>query len=100
MFTDIVQEVLCELGYNADTASEQVTNRVNAYVDRGVSYICNVAGQVVDFESDLLARQLLIAYCRYANAQCENLFPEAYRGDLLELNCKYLGAVDNDSESE
>ena len=99
MFTDLTQEVLIELGYN-DNAPEAVMNRVTAYIERGTAYINNVAGVQVDYDTDLLARQLMIAYCRYANAQCENLFSENYQSDLLELNCKYLGASDDDTQSE
>ena len=97
---NLTDEVLTELGYNPDNIGDVVYQRVTSYIERGTAYINNVAGVEVDYEADLLARQLMIAYCRYANAQCENLFSENYRSDLLELNCNYLGAVDDDIQSE
>ena len=98
VYATLKDEVLADLGYSNEMITVQTEQRVASILNRGKDYINNVAGKPVDFESDLLARQLVIAYCRYANSHCENLFPENYRGDLLELNCKYAG--DSDGEEE
>jgi hypothetical protein len=97
-YATLIDEVLADLGYDHETVSAQTHQRVASYLDRATDYIANVAGSPVNFESDLLARQLVIAYCRYANSHIENLFQDNYRSDLLELNCKYAGDEDGESE--
>ena len=96
VYATLIDEVLADLGYAAEAVSAQTLQRVAAILERARSYITNIAGTSVDFETDLLARQMVIAYCRYANSHCENLFPLNYRGDLLELNLKYAGDVDGE----
>ena len=98
IYATLKDEVLADLGYLNEAITVQTEQRVAAILNRAESYVNNVAGRPVNFGTDLLARQLVIAYCRYANSHCENLFPENYRGDLLELNCKYAG--DSDGEEE
>ena len=97
-YATILDEVFADLGYNREMLTDATFQRLESYVESAQSYITNVAGVAVDFNTDLLARRLVIAYCRYANAHCEYLFPDNYRSDLLELNCKYAEAGDGNAE--
>ena len=97
-YATILDEVFADLGYSHEMLTDSTYQRIASYVESAQSYITNVAGGLVNFDTDLLARRLAIAYCRYMNSHVEYLFPDNYRSDLLELNCKYAESGDTNAE--
>ena len=59
---------------------------ITGYIDRGISYLDNIAGIDQDYTVDALPRQLLFDYCRYANSQALEVFATNFQAELMELH--------------
>lgn len=97
----IINEMLIEQGYDPshpDELSLRVEAQLVEIAKRGEYYLNDVAGATLDFDTDLIARQLLLAYARYAYSQRENLFSVEYQSDLLYLHVAYMKGDDTDAE--
>lgn len=68
------------------TFSDQDFDRKLAGImERGASYLSGIAGTDLDFQTENRERQLLMDYCRYANANCIEDFEHNFASELLML---------------
>lgn len=65
-----------------DVATDQ---KLTGIIQRGISYLQDVAGAVLDFEAEATPRSLLFDYCRYARSNALEMFYQNYRGELVML---------------
>lgn len=65
-----------------DVATDQ---KLTGIIQRGISYLQDVAGAVLDFEEESTPRSLLFDYCRYARSNALEMFNQNYRGELVML---------------
>lgn len=87
--TEILQEVRNEVGLPFDLNDVETNERLERYIKQGAARLERIAGSSIDFDTDLIARGLLIDYCRYANAQMSEFFEANYAEDLASLNADY-----------
>lgn len=76
-----------------DAATDQ---KLTGIIQRGISYLQDVAGAVLDFEVEAMPRSLLFDYCRYARSNALEMFSQNYRGELIMLRIA-RGVQDVDS---
>jgi len=97
----IIDEMLIEQGYDPsipDIQSLRVAAQLRSIAESGEYFLNDVAGAELDFTADLNAKQLLLAYARYAFSQRENLFSVEYQPELLALNCAYMKGGEDSGE--
>lgn len=96
---DVKNEILAELGYN-ESADESQKNRIEKYIEAGMSYLNRIAGAKIDFSKDIFAFTLLKTYCRYANSCAIEFFNENNLADLQSLHFDYnlKGASKNEND--
>ncbi|MBP9989605.1 MAG: hypothetical protein KBT46_08940 [Ruminococcus sp.] len=85
---DVVAELKDEIGY-LENEPGNVDVRLMKLLERGEQKLNEVAGCVIDYDDDLVARGLLIDFGRYAHSQVEDLFEKNYSSELASLNAKY-----------
>lgn len=51
----------------------------------GQKYVNRLAGVILDFESDILAKNLLFDFCRYKYNNASEYFLENFKEDILRL---------------
>lgn len=64
-------------------------NNVQMIINAGVAYLNSIAGDVINFENDNVALELLYCYILYARNDSIAAFREAYSPDLLALSLRY-----------
>ena len=64
---------------------EDEDTEVQRIIDRGQSYLNELAGVELDFETEGLARSLFFDYCRYAYNNATEFFEENFRTAILRL---------------
>ena len=70
-------------------------------IERGMSYLNNVAGTALNYENEDIEKSLLLDYCRYADSKALEMFATNFQPDLLELNLKYQTTEgENSSENQ
>ena len=69
-----------------DTARDE---RLKGYIKSSSLFLNGVAGEVIDFEDDLLARELLLNRVLYLDNQALNDFGANYNRELNELRIRY-----------
>ena len=57
-------------------------------IQRGQSYLNDIAGVALDYETDQFAKQLLLDYGLYAYNQSLELFEVNFKRDLLKLSIR------------
>lgn len=85
---NILADVKTELGYQTFEDAE-LDKRLSRYINTGAEFLTKTAGGYVDFDSDAIARDMLVDYCRYANSQQTEFFIENYHTQLSNLNENY-----------
>lgn len=86
---NILREVKNEVGYNPDEKDSDTDSRLTRYIKQGVAKIEHIAGSSINFSTDMIARGLLVDYCRYANSQCSELFEKNFQEALASLHADY-----------
>lgn len=66
----------------SDTALD---SKIAGIIQRGASYISNVAGCELEFAKENLEKQLLFDYCRYATANNLEDFEHNFSQELITL---------------
>jgi hypothetical protein len=59
--------------------------KLTGIMERGAAYLTGIAGADLDFLTENVERQLLMDYCRYANANCIEDFERNFSSELLML---------------
>lgn len=54
-------------------------------LENGKQYLNKLAGVELDYESNILAKTLLLDYCRYRYSNATEYFLENFREDILRL---------------
>lgn len=65
--------------------SDDEDNTLNNLLKNGQDYINKLAGITLDFESNILAKTLLLDYCRYRYNNASEYFLENFKDDILRL---------------
>ncbi|APH17780.1 hypothetical protein [Clostridium botulinum] len=68
---------------------------LNNLLENGQAYLNGLAGIELDFKSNILARNLLMDYCRYKYNNASEYFLENFREDILRLQME-SAVIDND----
>lgn len=63
--------------------------RLAGITNRGKSFLQDLAGEAIDFETDNQAKSLLFDYCRYANSHALESFQKNFSAELLNLQIGY-----------
>lgn len=80
---ELLRDVMEELVANDDDCTKK---RVNGYIKSAMERLQVVAGAPLDFIAPGLPRDLLMARCRYANAQALEMFEKNFLSELVSLN--------------
>lgn len=80
-------EIKAELGITWD--DDDTDNIVRKYIRQGVGVLQDDVESQIDFNEDMLARQLLTTYCRYARNKSEEFFIETNLTNIVKLEVKY-----------
>lgn len=64
---------------------EETDRKLAGILERGKSYLNNVAGTELDYEEGTCQRALLFDYCRYAGNNALELFEENFKTELISL---------------
>ena len=64
---------------------EVFDRKLTGIIERGASYLSEIAGTDLSFMEEQRERQLLMDYCRYANANCIEDFEKNFRSELVIL---------------
>ena len=64
---------------------EAFERKLAGIIERGASYLSEIAGTDISFMEEQRERQLLMDYCRYANANCIEDFEKNFRSELVIL---------------
>lgn len=64
-------------------------NNVKMIINAGTAYLNSIAGDVINFENDSVALELLYCYILYARNDSTAAYREAYSPDLLALSLRY-----------
>lgn len=70
-----------DITFTDDTFDRKLTG----IIERGADYLSEIAGADLSFAEEKRERQLLMDYCRYANANCNEDFEQNFRSELLML---------------
>lgn len=77
----MIEEVKFYLKIDGNELDEAITKSI----DRGKAYLSRLTGTIIDFETDDLAKQLLLDWCRYAINNSLEFFQENFSSDILLL---------------
>lgn len=72
---------------------EEGTARIMSFALQSADYLEKIAGTPLDFETDMLAQELLVNRVQYAISNALDDFQKNYRAELVELGLR--GMVDN-----
>lgn len=64
---------------------EETDRKLEGIIERGISYLDNMAGAEQDYKTESLPRALLLDYCRYARNNALEIFEENFRTELIRL---------------
>jgi len=78
---DLLEPVKSYLKISWDDEDEEIERLIN----RGQSYLNELTGAELDFETEGHARSLLFDYCRYAYNNATEFFEENFRTAILRL---------------
>lgn len=76
-----------------DEAKEK---RIIGYIESSMEYLNEVAGTELNFETDQLARDLLLNRVLYMDSKALDDFAKNYYGYVKELQIKHLPSTDAD----
>lgn len=80
---------------NITWEDEATDSRIRSYINDGIAFLQSTANETtLDFESGGKPRELIFAYCRYADARATNEFKLNYRSDLIMLRAMTAGEED------
>lgn len=66
-------------------SDDSYDRKLAGIIERGADYLSGIAGTVLLFQEENKERQLLMDYCRYANANCIEDYEHNFRSELLLL---------------
>jgi len=74
---------------------------IQELIDRGKTYLEELVGAELDFETEGLSRSLLFDYCRYVYSNASEYFEENFQQEILRLQLQVgvkapLAEVDGD----
>lgn len=91
----LLEEVKSYINFTwEDSAKEQ---RIEKYIESSIQYLNGIAGAEIDYDRDLLARDLLKNRVLYYDSQAIDDFAKNYNGLLEELRITYLVHVNEDT---
>lgn len=68
------------------TWEDETTNKkIEGIIQRGMKYLDNVAGTVLNYEIEDKPKELLLDYCRYVRSNALSEFQNNYLHELLTL---------------
>lgn len=77
---------------------ERSKEKIAHTLERGDAYLKEKYGKAIDYEKDLIAFEMLIAYCRYARSGAIEQFKHDFLTDLTQLAIH--GAMDKEKAHE
>ena len=66
-------------------SDDSYDRKLTGIIGRGADYLSGIAGADLLFQEENRERQLLMDYCRYANANCIEDYEHNFRSELLLL---------------
>lgn len=80
-----------KLSLDIDENDFSYDKKLNIIVEDGKQYLCSFNPLLTDedFEKSTRARRMLLAYCRYAFSNAEEMFEENYKSDIISLRQEY-----------
>lgn len=66
-------------------SDEAYERKLTGIIERGADYLSEIAGVNLLFRKENRERQLLMDYCRYANANCIEDYERNFHSELLLL---------------
>ena len=93
----MLEEVKAFLNFTwTDTSREK---KIESYINSSKAYLNSVAGKEIDFDADLLARDLLFNRVLYMDSQALPDFNQNYSDMINELRIAYLVKKDEQTDS-
>lgn len=86
---ELLKKVLNEL--DITNGDKQTEEKMADIMHRGIKRLEEKYSNVIDFEEEMEARELLFAYCRYGRSNAIEQFERDFQSDLVHLAIK--GAV-------
>lgn len=83
----LLDEVKDFLNFTWDDPKKE--KKLKNFILSSNEYLCEVAGEPIDFTKDYLAKDLLLNRVLYMDSQALDDFASNYNGMLLELKIKY-----------
>ena len=82
--------------------ADEEDNILTDLLKKGQGYVNGLAGVTLDFESNALAKNLLLDYCRYSYNNASEYFLENFREDILRLQLEsaVIDSVKQAAENE
>lgn len=74
---------------NITWSDEETETRLRSILKSAQITINFKLGANVDYNNELMERNLLLNYCMYAYHNCENEFDNAYFNEIMQLRQKY-----------
>ncbi len=97
--TKLIEEIKNRL----DITDDSYNQKLESIIDEGIMKLkrFNPILTENDFDSQTLAKALLIAYCRYAVSDAEEVFFENYKSEILNLRQEYeVNAYDVEAKTD
>lgn len=88
----LVEEVKSYINFTWEDSAKE--SRIVKYVESSVQYLNGIAGTEINYDTDLLARDLLKNRVLYYDSQAIDDFAKNYNGLLEELRIAYLVNAD------
>lgn len=63
----------------------EIDRKLSGIIERGMSYLDDIAGKELDYTEENKGRQLLFDYCRYARSNDLEDFQKNFTADLVML---------------
>ena len=83
----LLEEVKSYINFTWEDSAKEA--RIKSYIESSIQYLNGVAGTEIDFDRDLLARDLLKNRVLYYDSQAIDDFVSNYNGLLEELRLAY-----------
>ena len=88
-----MEEVKSYINFTWEDSAKEA--RIKSFIASSIQYLNGIAGVEIDYDKDLLARDLLKNRVLYYDAQAVDDFAKNYNGLLEELRIAYLADKDS-----